>query len=553
MWWRRRISFTEGDEPSGAGATHARPDRQRRACADRRLASALTGRIPQHTRSLRLILAGVLAASVLPMVPATVAIASNGKPRLPQLVSGPDPLPDVNDSTHCGSAAGTEYDRSGWEQEASIAVNPANPDNLVTAWVQDWSDAIAVGYSTDGGRTWNNVVPPTTKCTPDGNPVYNFSAFDPWLAFGPRSDEHPQGVVYLSSTVLTSPGLGENLRYAQLINRSFDGGKTWSQPYELEAAITPLYLDPSGSNVIADPARPDVAYAVWARGDAVAGTRHLRVSRTADGGESWSVPTEIVSSRLQRAGTVLILPDRSLALVIAEIPPQPDARARGNWRGPTTLMATRSTDEGLTWSVPVEITVADRERVAGATAGVSPDGTIYVSWVRSDTVDGLPRMKLMYAAFRLTDTGLTDKRIDVITDQPGPPERSDSISTAPNLAVAADGTVGIVFYDHRNDPGNSPAKVTDVWFRHSHDGGKSWEEDHLAGPFDHTSAPSNDGGLPYEGPGSLGDYPGIAPMAGGYLTAFVLAEPLKGANFKLGSWSYDRIKTTDIFFVRLTL
>jgi hypothetical protein len=129
----------------------------------------------------------------------------------------------------------------------------------------------------------------------------------------------------------------------------------------------------------------------------------------------------------------------------------------------------------------------------------------------------------------------------------------------PNLAVAADGTVGITFYDHRrDDPSNSPAKVTDLWFRYSADKGETWQEQHVAGPFDHTQAPSTnakpcppeppncpDGTLPGNGNGFVGDYQGIAAMPGGFAAVFALAQPLPGANFSLLH------PPTDIFFSQL--
>jgi hypothetical protein len=41
------------------------------------------------------------------------------------------------------------------------------------------------------------------------------------------------------------------------------------------------------------------------------------------------------------------------------------------------------------------------------------------------------------------------------------------------LAINADGTVGVAFYDHRHDPGNEPPRVTDYWFRSSRQGSRA--------------------------------------------------------------------------------
>lgn len=137
------------------------------------------------------------------------------------------------------------------------------------------------------------------------------------------------------------------------------------------------------------------------------------------------------------------------------------------------LMATRS-ENGATWSTPTTIAEADPSLIALGSAAVAPDGTIYVSWAKDVSDARGRRYNLMYS--KSTDGGLTWlEKPQVIADQPGPPEpgstlflaaspttRCISISAAPSLAVSADGTVGVAFYDHRNDdPRNDPPKVTD--------------------------------------------------------------------------------------------
>ena len=94
----------------------------------------------------------------------------------------------------------------------------------------------------------------------------------------------------------------------------------------------------------------------------------------------------------------------------------------------------------------------------------------------------------------------------------------------PNVAVAADGTIGVTYYDFRNDtpaPGTLP---TDYWLVHSHDGGASFTEDHLAGSFDMKAAPVTPDGF------FVGDYEGLAAMGNRFLTLFVLTNSADTAN-----------------------
>jgi hypothetical protein len=57
------------------------------------------------------------------------------------------------------------------------------------------------------------------------------------------------------------------------------------------------------------------------------------------------------------------------------------------------------------------------------------------------------------------------------------------------VEVTPDGTVLLAFYDDRNNVLGDDVATTDVWLRHSHDGGATWAEEHMHGPFDHYDAP----------------------------------------------------------------
>jgi uncharacterized repeat protein (TIGR01451 family) len=537
--------------------------------------------------------AGLLAAAATLIVPAPFARADSLPATAPQAISWLTPLPRPHglqlprppEENHCGSHPVLQD----WESNVVMSVNPTNPANLVTAHQQDWADAEVVEYSFDAGRTWSTVVPRTTACTwrmgmdavePPGPPAsaadfsqFN-SAYDESLSFG------PDGIAYLASNV-TNP---TSTHTATLVNRSLDGGRTWSDPAVLKAAFAPcapgtegLNCVPTGEvvdvvNATADPSRPGHAYVAYDVFDFPTLVQSEQVvSHTTDGGETWcgppgpceeaSPPTPIPShaGELAAVTELQVLRDGTLVDVFTELP---HGQAKGAIHGPATIWATRlrnPTDPASTWSDPVRIAVASDARNIGIKTAVGPDGALYVVWVEADTPEDCPPapdqqrscFKLMYA--KSADGGLTWPNSPLPSGTIGPPiagpppaagdppQLAAGVAMMPAVTVADDGTphgtLGVAFYDHRNDDDKNDATnplVTDYWLRHSHDGGANWTEQHLAGPFNKQPPASwDDPSTPtVEGPSNpLGQYPAIAPFGGGFATAFPLHRALPGANF----------------------
>ena len=83
----------------------------------------------------------------------------------------------------------------------------------------------------------------------------------------------------------------------------------------------------------------------------------------------------------------------------------------------------------------------------------------------------------------------------------------------PTVHVLADGTVGITYFDLRDNTADPATLPTGYWLARSTDG-VTWAETRLAGPFDLDIAP-NAGGL------FLGDYMGLAGSGSAFLSLFV--------------------------------
>jgi hypothetical protein len=248
-------------------------------------------------------------------------------------------------------------------------------------------------------------------------------------------------------------------------------------------------------------------------------------SRTADGGDSWSAPVVIDQPgpfAIDFVPRIRVLPDGTLLAIFARA---------DSATGVATLQAARSFDEGRTWLPPVE---AGSKPLYGdfldpetgdilpqpgyPSSAVAPDGTVYVAFENSTLESGAIEL------LRSRDGGRTWDTIAL----PG----VSAFAFEPAVAVDELGTVGVIWYDLRNDRLGDRATTADLWFAHSEDGGTNWKQIHVAGPTDlRTAAPPAQN--------RFGEYQGLAGLRTGFAAVFGLAAPqaINGP--------------TDIFFARI--
>ena len=149
-------------------------------------------------------------------------------------------------------------------------------------------------------------------------------------------------------------------------------------------------------------------------------------------------------------------------------------------------------------------------------------GNVYVVW-QGTSSPSAPSDDTIYLS-RSTNGGSTWSAPMKVNQTP-----DGAAAFLPSVHVAADGTVGVTYYDLRsNDAGAS--LPTDVWIVHSHDAGATFgAEAHVAGPFDFTTAPDAGGYF-------LGDYEGLGNVGNAFAPFFGATNSGNTAN------------PTDIFF-----
>jgi hypothetical protein len=443
----------------------------------------------------------------------------------PYALQGPTLASTASPFAGCpiGAADQTSVNYPNTEPEPFVAVNPTNPLSVVGVYQQDrWSDGAAKAQGTatsgDGGASWTgHAFVPFSECA-GGNPDYDRTT-DPWVTFD------PMGNAYQISLPVSA-----NLEISAVaVSKSTDGGLTWDAPKTLIRDETGLNFNDKES-ITADPTRPGHVYAVWDRGSFPSdkmppiATLHSfayrgqpMFSRTTDVGTSWSTPVGIADTNIFTIGNqIAVEPDGTLVDVFAEF------RGSGVQPSPNQFFegVMISKDAGRTWSQPIKISntnlIALRDPYSGnlVRAGdylpdiaVDPhSGDLYVVWADARFGDGT---YLDVVLSKSTNGGRSWTAPKVVDTAPAGASAFNS-----TVAVTDDGTVAVLWYDFReNDP--SPGLPTDVFLRHSHDGGATFVgAQKLAGPFDMEKAPVSAGRGFF-----LGDYQGLA-AAGNDLVAF---------------------------------
>jgi hypothetical protein len=87
------------------------------------------------------------------------------------------------------------------------------------------------------------------------------------------------------------------------------------------------------------------------------------------------------------------------------------------------------------------------------------------------------------------------------------------------VAILADGTIGVTYYDLRGNTSDPTILQTDYWLAVSNDG-STWRESHLAGPFDLAIAPRASASQGQTA-AFLGDYQGLASVANRFIAYYV--------------------------------
>ena len=375
---------------------------------------------------------------------------------------------------------------AGFHNEPSIAVNPAKPAQVVTAY----QVPATVAYSQDGGTSWkvaSGAAPTDYRVSGDVSITY---------------DKHGAAILcYIAFDKLGTQNYWARgaTRNGIFVRRSPDGGVTWDAQAHavIEQPTKPGIPFEDKPYIVADTTHSRYA------GNLYVGWTEFRIdesvilfSRSTDGGLTWSAPIDISTHHgLPRDDNGAV---EGFTGAVAE-----DGTLYVTWADGNSIVMTSSHDGGRTFSksrailqtAPLYFEAAGLERANGfPVIAIDPrhgrKGLLYVAW--SDYHDGDIGVFCATSA----DGGKSWSRAVRVNSNP---LHGGTDQFFPWLAVdAATGAANIVFYDRRLDPDN---KKTSVTLARSVDGGRTFTN------YPWTRDPFGTGRQEF-----LGDYIGIAAL-----------------------------------------
>jgi hypothetical protein len=404
----------------------------------------------------------------------TTSLCSDNSGSVTQLSFGSN----VDASHECGS-----------QSETSIAINPANPRNVIAGSNEIQRLPMRAMYSTDGGKTFTGVDLPLPPASQNG---FDFGS-DPGVAFD------SQGNAYYSYIVVFF-GAGGGINGTEMgVAHSTDGGVSWTATYFAPQTGSGHFNDKPMINVDTGSGgnhRHDRVYVVWdnATGNSSSekNGNNVVLSYSDDRGQTFSAPVSVSGNFTGKTGAIgadpYVAHDGTLHVAWQDIPH-------------ATITDVSSTDGGLTFGAQhVIASVAGFQFLPAAQASrgalVYPacgatSAALFCSYMNR------PGNRTVVYVAKSTDGGTRWTS----TQMAGSGDQFNQW-----LAVdPSDGSVNVAYYD-TGTPGNSATTYT---LARSTDGGTSYTASPVA-----TATTDESGGAGVDLGNQYGDYEGIAAFGG---------------------------------------
>ena len=346
----------------------------------------------------------------------------------------------------------------------TIVRNPVEQENLVeTNRIDSPAYSCSLSVSFDGGGRWSQTGIPA----PAGEEP---KCYAPDAAFSSN------GTLFVSYVTLKGRANAPNNVW---ITRSTDGGKTLSPP--VRAPLGPRSFQ---VRLTADPSAPNRLFLTWVKAEelglyqfSTTGNPIMAI-RSDDGGVNWTQPTRVSSAARERIVAPSPAVGASGELNVLYLDLGEDVldyggghRGRGGppYDGDWQLVLARSTDNGATW----------RESVVESRLTPTERFIVFTPPTPSLEIDR--DSGRLYAAFQDGRNGDADVMLWTLPEGAGAwtgpvrvndtPRRDGTSQYLPELAVAPNGRLDVLYYDRRNDRTNV---LNEVSLQSSFDEGKTF-------------------------------------------------------------------------------
>ncbi len=312
---------------------------------------------------------------------------------------------------------------------------------------------------------------------------------------------------------------GPSFGTGMAVSRSYDGGFSWSAPTAIQPKTGDFWDLP---RLTTHPRKPNRAYYLYNKRTFRGPPGYSLMSVTNDGGDTWSTPQKLFDPQTTDTwpaiNHLLVNRDGSLLNVAPLVAPNqlgPDPYE--TVYNPTQFIVTRSTDGGATFGPPTTI---------GSSSGRRPTDPV---------TDGFFNAYVTFPSQTVAPNG----DVYVAWPQPGPTSSQITIAKSKNagrgwnelgfsiagqaalatIEVAGDGTVGVMYYNI------DPASINNfwgaqAWIAISRNRGRTWTQRPLADKFNLLSAGSQARPCCF-----IGDYLGIARLPNGLAASFSMGKP----------------------------
>lgn len=367
-----------------------------------------------------------------------------------------------------------------------VLADPDDPREVFAATVEMRSRTARVLRSSDAGRTWRLLdASPSPAAYPFSFHTSGGVTQTP-MAWG------KDGTLYLAMVGWDTSDGGVSRNLSVILSRSTDRGASWKTTVVRDARGKGGPETESNrpvSSVVVDTKRgsQDTVYVAWRRSYPLAeppvpGQAVVAVST--DGGKSFGEPVNVSASydktvndkdgKPQPLGGRFPNPQLALAgdgTLYMLFPGGAPLFARFDRPVPAPLLLARSTDRGKTFTV-TEVNQPSNF-YGGHIIKWSPEGgkqgTLHVIF---EDKPGQPQGDRDIFYQRSTDGGKTFSEHHVLHDDDPAQLIGQFI---PNMDVAPNGRIDVVWWDFRNDPG---LYVNDVYYSYSSDNGRTWSKNH---------------------------------------------------------------------------